>query len=332
MDKWEMKLLPQKYELVLNSLSAWELGAVVDIKPINHGMINDVYYVKSKKGEFALKCYTYKQIDEVRRSCTIVKFVAEHGIPTPLPIKTSDGNYNAETHNSARVLFPWINGNHSTYKTLTALSARHLGEFLAKVHIVLSEYPSKDLVNRPSIVDVGKAFSQIDHLKNIIQSSNVLDKYNKWALTNLDLRKRCLETGLHRFKTQISTQEKQLIHGDYLLTNLLFRSKRIAAIIDWDLIQYAPIELDILKTIHKALNLNQLLSVSFLKGYSSIRPLYPEQIKECSKYYALNEIADLWLYELSYIYSDAKVRRHIKMERLHSLSDKLSVIVGSANP
>ncbi len=181
-------------------------------------------------------------------------------------------------------LFGWLDGDFATLETLTTAQAEQAGYFLACLHTRASQFVAPSGFTRPRL-DWEGLFGQNS-------------PYNEGANASIytpDQRAIFDATAAHvRESMAQPTSDRQafgLIHGDYVMKNILFRSGAACAI-DYDdcawghyLYDLAPLLLQLTDSPSK-----DTLRAAYLRGYAALRPLPPDELTRLETFIAARHL------------------------------------------
>ncbi len=148
----------------------------------------------------------------------------------------------------------------------------------------------------------------MDEIEAVIRSQPQLEDTDRQILSRLAQRRAWLATTHPVDSGDLSHLEQQVLHGDYQETNLFFKDEKISAIIDWDQSYVAPRAWEIVRTLHYALNLEEVFCRAFLDAYRRVLPLMQAELEVAATAYGWKRAHDLWQYEELYLKGNQRVR------------------------
>jgi homoserine kinase type II len=110
---------------------------------IASGSVNSNYSLDGESGRLFLRLYEERGLDGARRECAMLERLAGKGVPTPSPIRRTDGEHVSEVRGKPAVLFPWRDGHMRCQAGVTADDAARVGEALARVHVAGAGEPAE---------------------------------------------------------------------------------------------------------------------------------------------------------------------------------------------
>lgn len=212
--------------------ACFELGRITSIREFNRGSPQaPKLVIEAARGRFLLKRRSPRTSDPFRVAFVhgIQLFLNAQGFPTPRLLGTRrDNNSMLQRDGLVYEMFQFIEGEPYTAQDAeVADSARTL----ARLHELIAEHrPTWRLAQPPGRVGV-----DLEAATRIIESRHPETRDVIRALAPaIDQAKRYLDySGLGHRPTQI-------IHGDWHPGNLIFRDRRVVAVLDFDSARYAP--------------------------------------------------------------------------------------------
>jgi homoserine kinase type II len=124
-------------------LGAYSVGAYRAHRPIAVGTINTNLRVETDAELLFVRINEGKAEDDVWREAAIVAHAAAQGVPTPVPLATTDGLAFARWRGEFVSLFPWVTGRTLARAELTPAHAAAVGAALAKLHYASAGFPDR---------------------------------------------------------------------------------------------------------------------------------------------------------------------------------------------
>ncbi|MFC4334242.1 phosphotransferase [Salininema proteolyticum] len=266
---------------------AYGIGGVLGRDELFDGHYHRSWKVTTETGAYALK-QMRPPVARVETKLAMAWAMADRGLPVPRPRRAAHGRYVWIDGDSEHYLVEWAEGEHRRAGTLTLSQAESYGAAMAGLHREMDAgfLDAGSLGRyRRSPIAVEDALAQLDRFAGVIDAKDVADDFDALAREVIG-RKREL---LHRFASHRpvapARREEGLLHGDFLSQNLLWQGDRVAAVIDWDRLQYGPVSHEVARTCTVDFGMNSpgdrldLDSVTaFVRGYHSVRPLDPEDL------------------------------------------------------
>jgi homoserine kinase type II len=187
-----------------------------------------------------------------------------------------------------------------------------MGEFLARIHIALNQYPPDQAHRRSLGYDRDATLLGIERLLDLIHTRPFLDDIDRVAIDRLLSRRTWLHTHDADKPPDLRVLEQQVIHGDYHEGNLFWEGMQVSAVIDWEQPYKAPRAWEVARTIHLVLNFEPAAARIFLERYRSVLPLPLQVLDQAVTAYGLMRAHDLWIYEAYYLEGNRRVSQYIK--------------------
>lgn len=263
-----------------NFLANYNIGHLLKFQKIAKGFANQVYILKTSKGQFILKIIERNNPYRVRYEVDLLNHLK--GLPTPRPIKTTKGEYlaNFATSNKA-FIYHYLSGNQRTLFNKTML--RQVGRFLAKFHLQTKNFKSK--IIRIEFYNITPRL-----LKRMIKVSGRL-KDDQVTEQLPYIKKNLLRYSLPKSLPQGA------MHIDLKPENVLFKKGRITGVVDFDNSYIGPLVLDLANTMmwfcskKGKFNISQALAI--YRSYQQTRKLTKQEKRhffEALHYAFLNHV------------------------------------------
>jgi Ser/Thr protein kinase RdoA (MazF antagonist) len=275
-------------ELVI-VMSNYDIGAITAVKEFPRGSRRaPKLVITSEKGEYLLKRRARGKDDpfKVAFSHALQLYLASRQFPLPHLIGTRKDNNSMLQHNNAVYeLFEYIRGNSYDNSLEATFDA---GKTLALYHKLLREYTPE--FEPP----VGSYHSSAAIHRSLDQLPNTLDDPERVARAPEDqvdattqfLRKTYLETAKKVEAAGLNQWPAQIVHCDWHPGNMLFRHRKVVAVIDYDA---ARLQQRVIDVANGALQFSMLAGSEdpaqwpeyldetrfkrFLRGYDEVDPV-----------------------------------------------------------
>lgn len=216
-------------------LAAYDLAPPVTVFALPAvGTNNRIRGVRTGAGDFVWKLYqTFDDPAPLRYEARLLDWLAGQplscAVPAPLPGRSGDTLY--PTDGGWQALFPLLPGERPDHRDLAQVAAAGAG--LGELHGVLARYPAMPRPNIPSYGDLDRIHPAIPVPEALtsrdfgLSSEPAGDHLLPWWRDHLR-RLRTFIAGPYR------ALPWQMIHGDFALSNTLFRAGRLTAILDFE--------------------------------------------------------------------------------------------------
>ncbi|MEU6351216.1 phosphotransferase [Streptomyces sp. NPDC047072] len=240
-------------------LSRYSAGSAVACDPVDQGLLNRGYRLRTTRGHYFLKHHFDPETadpEAIARQHRATRHLADLGVPVAPPLPARDGRTVAVIGGHAYALHPWIDGRHRHGAQLTTAQCERLGALLGLVHASLERVmaagpPDAGPPERPAETAHARArpepargadpvdtFALIDDLLARVRRHRPADSFDELARHRLLERRALLEQQVGRRPPQAGPVG--WVHGDFHPFNLLYRGDAPAAIVDWDRLGVQP--------------------------------------------------------------------------------------------
>lgn len=221
---------------------------------IPRGETSFVYKADSPSESYIIKLIpssTFESLELTHSLNIAEKLAQDFNIPSvvaPIRLKNLDLFFGFQTFQV--IIYPFITGNNFSQYNCSKESLQSLAQSLAQLHSLpltaFLEFPlKKETLSTHVDTKLAKCFAHIEN------PNNLLTDYQQKIADILLPRKEKIVHQLEQLKIHqlASLKDKRpyaLTHGDTVYDNLLLDEKGMVHILDWDGIQFAPIERDLL--------------------------------------------------------------------------------------
>jgi homoserine kinase type II len=310
----------------LELLKAWKIGPVVATATPSHGTINRTLLVEATNGEYVLRAYRHHERTPVAREHAVITHAIARGLPAVGPIALPDGETILERNRRFYALFPRAPGAQLARRDITTGHLTAMGEFLARVHAALRDFPIEYAARRDFTIDREATLAGIEQIEAAVRARPMLTEFDQRVLAQLAGRRTWITESPFDRLPDLSTLAQQVIHGDYQETNLFFQDGRVVAIIDWDQTYLAPRAWEIARTLDLVCEFEIEASRAFLGGYRAYAPLEPAELDRAATCYGLMRAHDLWQYRAIYFEDNQRKRQFVSHGKFAPLVDRWAAL------
>jgi Ser/Thr protein kinase RdoA (MazF antagonist) len=310
----------------LDALEAWAIGPIVAMRTPSAGTINRTLLLDTPGGSYALRAYRHRDRAPVEREHEVIAYACAQGLLAVAPLPLPGGATILERDRRFYALFPRAPGSQIERDDLGANELAAMGRCLAELHRGLRGFPDERAARRSLAFDPDVVLDRIAALDQTIRARSDLDDVDRCALAALAGRREWIvRCGAPR-PSDLAALDQQLIHGDYLHTNLFFDRGDVSAIIDWDQTYLAPRAWEIARTMHMVWNFAADPCRMFLAAYRAALPLPDAELDQAATYYGWFRAHDLWLYEAIYVEDNDRVRAFVEPDGFTPLVDRWAAL------
>lgn len=285
---------------------------VESIEPFDGGFSSNNWIVTDADGvRFFLKEMPFKNIDRIKFLNEVQNYLYDNGFSIPV-LMTTNGNGYFIMNNAVFVLYKYVQGERIE-KTHDKASAYFWGTYLGKVHQLLKEYDTDNIIKAAFTINK----PQIPYLKQII-NDNIFDgiareiaEYKRYRLENYLYK----IPDVHSWKTQI-------VHGDFYLNNIIKSGKNMF-LIDFERTSYFYQEYEIMRAAimigdfkFNGIDTENVISylIDFIKGYLEYGYI------QCDFYDLVDFYDYMQLNDLYYLKKDTEGKDILFFQRKYDIS------------
>jgi Ser/Thr protein kinase RdoA (MazF antagonist) len=311
------------HERITTALRGFGLSDPVEARPLDEGLMNRNWRVRTREGEWALKQILDIDADSARRQHRVTRVLAELGLPIAPPHRSPEGDSVVELAGDGMfAVLPWVEGVHRDGRALDLRECRYLGGLLARIHQALGSEEVAGVLGAPpesgviAVSEAAKAKGKIDHYLGLIDTRAELDEFDHLVRRRLVQRQELLERLAYlRPDDTCPVTPMGWVHGDFHDLNLLWSSSQpswVSAVLDWDRLRCAPLAAEVVRTAtlifgydlspeSRALDLDRV--AAFTAGYRELIPLPEAAMADAVHRLWWERVCDFW--QLSWHYQKA---------------------------
>ncbi|WP_437677441.1 homoserine kinase [Sorangium sp. So ce131] len=265
---------------------------IADVRGLLAGSVNSNFALTlaGGRGQVFLRVYEEQQLDAAKREARMLEHLAAGGVATPQPLRRRDGSSPAEAaafiaeHAGKPVaLFPWVAGESLCQARVTPDAARQVGAALARVHLVGASFEGASA----SRFDLDHLDQRLRGLRALRHPGRADDTSAAGALPEAFTPEVAaavdeLTGRLERIRAAAprTPGPQTLIHGDLFRDNVLWHGGEISALLDFESASRGSAAFDLAVTMLAWCfgdDLDPALAAALAAGYTSVRPLSPEE-------------------------------------------------------
>ncbi len=245
-------------------LAAYGLGPFRALEGIAAGSVNSNFALQSSERRVFLRIYEERDLAGARAETAMLERLASRGVPTPAPLRRTDGALVSVVRGKPAAVFPWRSGGMRCQAAVTPADARRVGEALARVHVA----------GRDEACDAGR-FRFEDLLARVDRIDASADP--RFTPLVAPLRERLEQARAARDPRL----PRGLTHGDLFRDNVLWDDRGdITALLDFESACEGTYVYDLMVTVLAWCvgdALDPRLAAAMCAGYEGVRPLSPAE-------------------------------------------------------
>ena len=234
-------------------IGRYDLNPVSNISPMAGGNSNTSFLIEKEEAKYVLTILEEKNEEQVSQLALLLKWLKKHQFDTTRICRTTKGRHFTLIKKKPVIIKKWIKGG--IIDELNTPMLKRAGKALAQLHLV----PVPDFLPKTHSFGI-KTFKQVLNSK--------LDlKYVAW-----------LQKKMHWINRKFPEKlPKGIVHGDLFFDNIIFKRKKLKAIIDFEEAcqHYLAFDLgmSIVGLCKEGESINLKKARAFISGYEKIRPL-----------------------------------------------------------
>lgn len=227
---------------------------------VDRGSVNSNFALEIGGQRTFLRVYEEQDEAGASREVDLLRWLAERGVPTPAPIAMKNGAYLGTLAGKPAALFPFVDGDMSCQRGLTAARMTLVGATLARLHAL------RPPTLWPTRFGAPQLHARLERIARDVT-------YGALAAP--------LAAALDRaWAARDDAAPRGLIHGDVFRDNVLWDGDRMTALLDFESASEGPFAYDLAVTTlafgFDARFVPELVRPLFA-GYVAARPLAPRE-------------------------------------------------------
>jgi Ser/Thr protein kinase RdoA (MazF antagonist) len=268
--------------------AAFGLGELRSAEYLPIGLLNRNWRAETDAGTVAVKLFRDIDADQARDQHRLLRVLAGHGLPIPLPRAAPGGDTVWTSGEQSFAVFAWVDGVHRGGMELSLDQCRELGALLGRSQVALARSLPVPAERVPIPVDDPvQTIGYIDKLLALIDDRPEPDEIDAIARANLTWRRGVLPelSGLRPAGDELGPWG--WTHGDFHHNNVLWRDGRVAGVLDWDRYRVQPVAAELVRSCLLIFNdgggvLDLVRVRAFVSAYRSHQDLKDEQIADAA--------------------------------------------------
>jgi homoserine kinase type II len=247
---------------LLSAYEAHGLGPLRRVEGIAGGSVNSNFALELESGRLFLRLYEERDRAGAEGETAMLDRLARAGVPTPAPLRRTDGAFVSVARGKPAAIFPWRDGRMRCQKGVTPDDARRVGEALARVH----------LAGLDEVCDAGRF-----RLTDLVGRLDRIEASGDKRFVEVAPRLRSALERVHRARDR--SLPRGLTHGDLFRDNVVWDTAGgVAALLDFESACEGTYAYDLMVTVLAWCvgdDLDASLAAPMVAGYERVRPLAP---------------------------------------------------------
>lgn len=219
-------------EMIINDLQTSYGILCESYEPVFGGWMNEKWKVSSPQGiylvkEFSLKRFSMDKLHNMEKTLHAQVAMWEAGIPCSRILLCKDRTIRFLNDEHVYMVMEYVEGHQETDGSITLQQMHSLGETAYKMREVFNTLPPEQVLNYPQTTEDLAILLQ-NHYKKCLADTDKTEAYAQ----ALEMMEPIMET------LSLADYEMGIGHEDFAWDNMLFDDEKVAAILDFDRVQY----------------------------------------------------------------------------------------------
>lgn len=281
-------------------LSQYNLGDYGHSEPLPQGTVQTNYRIHTTQGTFVFRHYENRSEGSVLFESDLLTFLAEHHYPCPAQVKNSRGTCVGLYRRKPYVIFEFVAGRH--IESPRRHHWRQLIQKAAELQNLTQDFRSPHAVHRWHYTpDLCRELARTQAARINSVDSRAKYAWLRRELAGLDLPP-SLPTGI--------------CHGDFHLSNVLFRDDEFVALLDFDDANITYLPFDLVGLVEywawpdRAARLDLTRARDVVQEYENHRPLSAIERRHLYDVYKFSILLDcVWYFERGAVEASREKRK-----------------------
>lgn len=290
---------------VVGMYGLWPYG---EPEPVTGGTLNWNFHVRTDGGEFFVRRYRDDlDVRGILGEHALTKWIAERGIPAPVPATVPERGTIAMIGSGNWALFPWVDGVVRERGTLTPAQATTLGMAHGAIQAILAEYPP-EFADRPANTwDKGQSLKLLGRIRKVAAERHA----EPWMQDHLASQAASLERLDVLPPAAFNSLPRQVLHGDFHDHQVLWDGDDIVAVVDWELFRTDARVWELIRSLAFSQLLDSPRLEDYLFGYRRFIQLSEAECRLGLKLWWQSRIVGLWAWAEYFLAGNERVAKFL---------------------
>jgi Ser/Thr protein kinase RdoA (MazF antagonist) len=295
-------------------LARYGIFDVHGFKPLDTGLLNRSFEVRTGAGRLFLKNYLDQSPSAIRHQHTVTAALAARGLPVLPPIADRAGRTLNYSGPRSFALYPWSEGRHLPGLELSLNQCAELGSALGQLHEALGALhrPSAQPLFQPT-VSVEQAQARIGSLLPLVGRRRPREGIDELAEFRLLERRGLINAFAGRRPSGFEQLTVGYVHGDFHSLNVFHdEAGGVRAIVDWDRLGVHPYVEELIRSAlilfvdpyDGHLDLDRV--TAYVSGYCERLPWLAAELPTGVHRLWWERLTDFWMLEWRYELDDPR--------------------------
>lgn len=289
---------------VVGRFGLWPLGEPI---PVTSGTLNWNFAVETDGGRKFVRRYRDDLLlDRIRGEHALVVWLAERGVPVPVPAQTPADESIIQMVGRWAV-FDWVEGEVLPRGSLTPSQARTLGMAHGRIQSLLAGHPLSAGATMQMHWDKAESLALLQQVRTVAPRSGA----ETWVLGALAKQQALLEAMDVAPPKSFQSLPAQVLHGDFHDHQVLWEGDAIAAVADWELWHTDPRVWEVIRSLSFSQLLDTPLLEEYLAGYREHVSLSEGECRLGLRLWWQSRVVGLWAWSAYFLQGNTRVAKFL---------------------
>lgn len=289
---------------VIGAFGYWPMG---EPEAVAGGTLNLNFSIETDGGRKFVRRYRDDLPSErIRGEHALTRWLAERGVPVPLPAETPTDQTFIEMAGRWSV-FDWVEGEVAPRGSLSPGRARMLGMAHGRIQELLARHPLSDGATMEMRWDKRESLALLDQIRTAASNSGA-DTWMREALAKQQAMLDALEVAP---PSAFASLPAQVLHGDFHDHQVIWDGDAIAAVVDWEIWHADPRVWELVRSLAFSQLLDSPLMEEYVAGYREHVQLSEAECRLGLKLWWQSRVVGVWVWSAYFLQGNARVAKFL---------------------
>lgn len=287
---------------VIGRLGYWPYG---DPEPVTGGSLNWNFGIESDGGRLFVRRHRDDvSAARIRAEHRLVGWLAERGIPAPVPFKTETDETVLSIAGGNWSVFPWVDGVVGERGGLSGRQLETLGAVHGATQAVLATHPDSAHAELSMRWDKGESAALLDRILAVARQESA----DSWMLAAVERQQEMLDALDVRPPADFAGLPCQLLHGDFHDHQVIWSGEDVVAIVDWELFGPNPRIWELIRSLAFSKLLGTAGMTPYIIGYRRFVQLDEDECRLGLQLWWQSRVVGVWAWAAHFLDGNERVR------------------------